>query len=114
MKVVEIDDPKQIVQLFKFGMAIFNESKKAGILKELGDDLEALSAKLSKTTTKNVVKSYESFIEAGMTREQAYELVKLKYMMAIADKSALAKEVSKTIGEALSKTRVETDIQEID
>lgn len=103
MKSVEID-PAVIVNM---AAEIYDSLKKVGLMQQLGNDFENITRRISKVSTENLLEAYSSYIGAGMSREEAFELVRLRHVLALTNRKALAVEMSQVVKNALEKVRVE-------
>lgn len=105
MNVVEIDDP---IELLKFGKEFYEKFKSTGLVSEFGSDLKSVFRAISEESTRNTVGAYKSFIEAGMSREEAFELVRLRVIDNLVDRMELKKVIAASLGKAAQSCKIST------
>lgn len=72
---IELGKPSDVVAVARTLFEVYEGLKEAGILQELGGDLvEALNS-VSDIITEGDVKAFRAYIDAGMSSDQAVELI---------------------------------------
>lgn len=92
---IEIGDSKQLIAMAHLGMEVYRSLKSAGVLKELGEDLLAVGNALSRQTTANDVHALKAYMDAGMSSEQAVQILLARKVRTAAKTNEFLEKLSK-------------------